>query len=242
MRWIYISPHLDDAILSCGGLIHKQVDSGTVVDIWTICAGNPPDGALSPFATNQHNSFSNANHYYRTRRNEDMAACQRIGARHRHLPFKDCIYRKSVDGKWLYETEETIFGDLLIEDGILVQDIKNFLKLIIRPTDQLVSPLAIGNHVDHQLVRTALEEMDRPIKYYADVPYTMRANEELLELSNELKVETHDLSRNNISAWKESICAYTSQVNTLFGNIEKMNRFIDEFSISHSGIPLLNQI
>ena len=28
MRWIYLSPHFDDAVLSCGGLIWEQTHSG----------------------------------------------------------------------------------------------------------------------------------------------------------------------------------------------------------------------
>ena len=28
MRWIYLSPHLDDAVLSCGGLIFEQSRQG----------------------------------------------------------------------------------------------------------------------------------------------------------------------------------------------------------------------
>ncbi|MBA4379671.1 MAG: PIG-L family deacetylase, partial [Anaerolinea sp.] len=54
MRWIYISPHLDDAVLSCGGLIWEQSHAGTQVEIWTVCTGDPPEGPLSPFAEVLH--------------------------------------------------------------------------------------------------------------------------------------------------------------------------------------------
>jgi LmbE family N-acetylglucosaminyl deacetylase len=33
MRWIYLSPHFDDAVLSCGGLIFDQAQAGTPVEI-----------------------------------------------------------------------------------------------------------------------------------------------------------------------------------------------------------------
>jgi len=39
MRWIYLSPHFDDAVLSCGGLIFDQTCGGTAVEIWTVFAG-----------------------------------------------------------------------------------------------------------------------------------------------------------------------------------------------------------
>jgi hypothetical protein len=35
MRWIYLSPHLDDAALSAGGLIYEQTQAGIQVEIWT---------------------------------------------------------------------------------------------------------------------------------------------------------------------------------------------------------------
>jgi LmbE family N-acetylglucosaminyl deacetylase len=50
MRWIYLSPHFDDAVLSCGGLIFEQARQGIPIEIWTIFAGNPPPGPLSMFA------------------------------------------------------------------------------------------------------------------------------------------------------------------------------------------------
>ena len=54
MRWIYISPHFDDAVLSCGGLIFEQARQGIPVEIWTICAGDAPPGPLSQLAQDCH--------------------------------------------------------------------------------------------------------------------------------------------------------------------------------------------
>ena len=48
---VYLSPHLDDAVLSCGGLIHRQVVAGQRPLVVTIFAGTPPvDVELSDFA------------------------------------------------------------------------------------------------------------------------------------------------------------------------------------------------
>ncbi|NTU55874.1 MAG: PIG-L family deacetylase, partial [Anaerolineales bacterium] len=49
MRWIYLSPHLDDAVLSAGGLIYEQTRSGTPVEIWTFMCGVPSGTEFSPF-------------------------------------------------------------------------------------------------------------------------------------------------------------------------------------------------
>ncbi len=50
---IYLSPHLDDAVYSCGGRIWQDVRRGDTVEIWTIFAGDPA-GELSRFARELH--------------------------------------------------------------------------------------------------------------------------------------------------------------------------------------------
>ena len=47
MRWIYLSPHFDDAVLSCGGVIFEQSRQGIQTEIWTIFAGSPPHSVFS---------------------------------------------------------------------------------------------------------------------------------------------------------------------------------------------------
>jgi LmbE family N-acetylglucosaminyl deacetylase len=229
MRWIFISPHLDDAILSCGGLIQKLVAEKNIVEVWTICAGDPPEVNLSPFAIQQQNGFQTGVEYYENRRSEDIDACRFLGARHRHFSFIDCIYRHSRDYRWFYDSEEAIFGDVIPEDETMISEITIFLKTIIKPTDILVSPMAIGNHVDHQIVRIAMESLNRPIKYYADFPYVILQNEALLRIKDLLPNEIYKLSMDNISAWKESISIYASQIKVLFGTNESIGELIDEF-------------
>ncbi|HKZ44994.1 MAG TPA: PIG-L family deacetylase [Anaerolineales bacterium] len=229
MRWIFISPHLDDAILSCGGLIHKLVDGNNIVEVWTICAGDPPENDLSSFAIKQQNDFRTGVEYYENRRSEDIDACNFLGARYRHFSFIDCIYRRSRDGLWLYDSEEKIFGSILPDDEGMIKDITLFLCSIIKQADIVVSPMSIGNHVDHQIVRIALEARNHPIIYYADFPYGIRQNEILNRIKDKPTNEIHKLSMENIAAWKDSICFYSSQMNVLFGNKENMYSSIDEF-------------
>ncbi len=40
---LFLSPHPDDAVLSCGGLIHQLTQKGEPVTILTVMAGDPPD-------------------------------------------------------------------------------------------------------------------------------------------------------------------------------------------------------
>ncbi len=42
--WIFVSAHFDDVVLSAGGLVWELTRRGDQVEVWTVCAGNPPAG------------------------------------------------------------------------------------------------------------------------------------------------------------------------------------------------------
>ncbi|NTV35511.1 MAG: PIG-L family deacetylase, partial [Anaerolineaceae bacterium] len=74
MHWIFLSPHFDDAVFSCGGLIYEQVQQGDQVEIWTICAGDLPEGQLSPFAEELHARWTTGRETISSRAAEDQLA------------------------------------------------------------------------------------------------------------------------------------------------------------------------
>jgi LmbE family N-acetylglucosaminyl deacetylase len=238
LRWIYISPHLDDAVLSCGGLIREQTLSKTRVEIWTICAGDPPESGLSPFAQALHTLWGTGLDTPALRRAEDITACQRIGARYRHLSFLDCIYRRSRDGNWLYPGEQSIFGELSAEDAPTANTLQTFLAASLKPDDVLVIPLTIGNHVDHQMVRSALEGLGRPLFYYADVPYVLEHPSQLSALTRDFQSQVYTFPPQVLSSWQESIQVYGSQMEVLFAGVEKMREAIHSYYQRDQGIRL----
>lgn len=238
MRWIYISPHLDDAILSCGGLIREQTSSKTQVEIWTICAGDPPDVNLSPFAITQHTKWGTGMDASSLRRAEDVTACQIVGARYRHLPFLDCIYRQSNDGSWLYPSEQSIFGELSVEDAVTIHTLRTFLATILKANDILVIPLTVGNHVDHQLVRIAAEELERPLLYYADAPYAIKHPENIIDVTQTFNSQLYNFSLQSLDSWQEASQAYISQIDVLFDGLEKMISTIDQYYQNEKGLRL----
>src|SRR5689334_12434287 len=77
---VYLSPHLDDAALSCGGMIHQQTQAGERVVVVTLCAGGPPAGALSDFAQSLHTRWQTPVEAVAVRRAEDLAALKVLGA------------------------------------------------------------------------------------------------------------------------------------------------------------------
>jgi LmbE family N-acetylglucosaminyl deacetylase len=237
MRWIYISPHLDDATLSCGGLIWEQTRAGTQVEVWTVCAGDPPEGPLSPLAEVLHAEWGTGVETTSLRREEDKAACRAVGARYRHLSIPDCIYRSAQDGTWLYDPN-TLMGEIHPADLPLVETVRTFLAASLKPEDSLVCPLTVGGHADHRLTRAAAEGLRRPLRYYADIPYLLDNASALETFTSGMQAEVRPVSEAGLRAWQEGIAAYASQIGMLFKNPEKMQEMIQSYWQSSAGIRL----
>jgi LmbE family N-acetylglucosaminyl deacetylase len=214
MRWIYLSTHLDDAVLSAGGLIYDQAKSGIPVEIWTFMAGTPSDTEFSPFAQLLHAQwgFASAEEAVRMRREEDRRAAAIVGANVQHFDFLDCIYRRAQNGDWLYLGIS--FAPRVEDDG-LPQQIADAISARLKPDDVLVCQLSVGSHVDHVLVRRAAELLGRPLIYDIDVPYIFTKPEELEPKSVGMKETTHSITEAGLKSWQEAALAYTSQLPTL---------------------------
>jgi LmbE family N-acetylglucosaminyl deacetylase len=88
------------------------------------------------------------------RRSEDVAAAKVLGAITYHFDILDCIYRLSSEEDWLYPD---VFVPAHASETALPDEIAALLRPGFKPDDIVVSPLAIGRHVDHVLVREAVE-------------------------------------------------------------------------------------
>jgi len=212
MRWIYLSPHLDDAVLSCGGLIFEQSRQGLQTEIWTIFAGDAPDGPLSPLALRCHADWGipDVHELVAIRRDEDQAAAGIVGAEIAHFSLPDCIYRRAAAGNPLYPDE--VFVPFHPFDLGLDADIAAVLATELLPDDILVAPLAIGQHVDHRLARMAAERLHRPLRYYADIPYVLRRPELLAPATQAMAAELYPVSEEGLQAWISGSAAYQTQM------------------------------
>jgi LmbE family N-acetylglucosaminyl deacetylase len=243
MRWIYLSPHLDDAVLSAGGLIYEQTRSGTPVEIWTFMCGHPsgPENDVSPFAQLLHNlwGFSSAEETTRMRREEDKNAAAVLGASVVHFDFLDCIYRRGVDGEWLY-------SDFTVpthpQDAQIPSQIAEAISTRLEPDDMVVCQLSVGSHVDHVLVRDGAELVGRSLLYDVDVPYIFYKPEELGPKSAGMKESVYSITEAGLKPWEEAVLAYKSQLPVLgeaFDTPEKAHLSIHSYWAMYGGIRLL---
>jgi LmbE family N-acetylglucosaminyl deacetylase len=240
MKWVYLSPHLDDAIYSCGGLIWAQTQAGQQVEVWTICAGDPPPGALSPFAEALHARWEIGEEAGKTRREEDEAAASYLGADICHLTLPDCIYRRHpVSGEALYASEEAIFGELHPAEEGVVNWLASLLVEQIPTETVVVAPLALGGHVDHRLVRAAAEQAGCVDRYYADYPYAVRSEGKVEEhVLPGWDVEFFPVSDPGFQAWEEAIARYASQLSTFWLDQTAMAEALRKFVQVSGGIRL----
>lgn len=238
MRWIYISPHLDDAVLSAGGLIHDQAKAGIPVEIWTLMCGFPPEGDLTPLAQVLHFQwgFSSAEETVRLRRAEDLRAAEAVGAKAVHFDFLDCIYRRGPDGEALYPVD--VFVPVHAAEAGYPTQITAALARVLEGGDVVVCPLSIGGHVDHVITRAAVVGLNRPLLYYADLPYLMNHQSQLTAKSVELQPGLQPVSEEGLRAWQAGIAAYASQLSTLFEDEAAMRAAIRGYWAALGGIRL----
>jgi LmbE family N-acetylglucosaminyl deacetylase len=241
MRWIYLSPHLDDAVLSAGGLIYDQTRSGIPVEIWTFMCGYAPEDAVSPFAQMLHQmwGFSSAEETTRKRREEDKNAASIIGASVLHFDFLDCIYRRAPNGEWLYSD---VFKTPRPEDAAIPAQIAEIVSARLQPDDMLVCQLSVGSHVDHVLVRQGAELLGRRLRYDIDVPYIFYKPEELGPKSVGMQESVQSVTESGLEHWMEAALAYKSQLPVLgeaFETPEKTRTSIHSYWEGYRGIRLL---
>ena len=83
---VFLSPHMDDAVLSCGGTIHRLNRRKVPVEVVTVFTGSPT-GELSPLAKWMHNAWGLPYNAVVYRREEDRQAIASLGGRATYLPF-----------------------------------------------------------------------------------------------------------------------------------------------------------
>ncbi len=237
MRWIYISPHLDDAVLSAGGLIYEQTHAGMEVEIWTFMCGFPPNEELSPFAQTLHKQWgiSAAAEVITARRAEDVNAASIVGAKAVHFDFLDCIYRRGKNGEWLYAD---VFVPAHEDELDLPARIAESISARLKPDDKLIGQLALGSHLDHVHVRNAVELLQKPILYDVDIPYLFNYPQELAPKTDGMKETVQTVSEAGLKSWQDAIAAYSSQMGMLFESPDVMRAKIRQYWSENNGIRL----
>lgn len=243
-RHIYLSPHLDDAALSCAGQIAQQVAAGEEVLVVTVFAGDPDLERLSPFARILHQAWEDPPAPIAARRAEDAAAMRWLGASYAHLGFLDAIYRGDPTAP-PYGDLYTLFGPPSPLDEPLVERLVAFLEPLLcglGPTT-LYAPLAVGRHVDHQLVNAAalrLSSLEGApwLCFFEDFPYAAGLAPQHAPDSVAAAQVRHggewraQVVPFDLAVKIEATLFYRSQIVSLFGDEASMRRAMEEYTAS----------
>ena len=230
---IVLSPHYDDMALSLGASIAAVAQAGRDVTDLIVFGSEPTGIELHAFARHHHDAWGlTAAEAIAARQAEEADAVRILGARTANLPFHDAIYRSDH-----YMSDAALFGTPAAGEATLPRDIAaaaiSWARANVGSEGALgeairfYAPLAIGNHVDHQIVFAAARELagdGYDVWLYEDLPYAMigdnagrrhsaiRAMSLSFEPVGEFLVEI---------GWRQriaAILAYPSQLQTVFGN------------------------
>jgi LmbE family N-acetylglucosaminyl deacetylase len=234
---IYLSPHFDDVVYSCGGTIGMQARSGQRPLVITIFAGVPPLLEMSSFALKMHTVMgfgSDVQAVIATRRKEDAHALEYLHADYLWLDYVDALYR----GTPAYYTRSDMIcgsvhpGDLEIERR-LSQDLLMLYERLPHATWYV--PLGVGLHVDHQLVASAASRLlhgGANIKFYEDFPYAKKACRLWKRLRqvgftlHPVQVEVSEM----LQARQQAAEMYASQIRLNFGSSEAMYKAMKAYT------------
>ncbi|MBP7830196.1 MAG: PIG-L family deacetylase [Kiritimatiellae bacterium] len=216
--YIYLSPHLDDAVLSCAGQISLRTREGRGVLVFTAMAAEVLPDPLQPNALRFFKLCGLGADAGRVRRAEDARAWARLGAEPLHGDLQEAICRYDAAGRELYPTHESLFEAIRPEDeGLVDQLARSFAAL--PPAKTVFAPLGAGGHVDHVLVRRAAEQVfGARVAYYEDYPYAARPGvvRRLTRPRREWSVAAIRLDAGARAAREAAILEYASQWPMLF--------------------------
>ncbi len=206
MDHLFLSPHADDAIGSCGGLMARLVAAGEQVVVITLFGGACPP-PYAPCVEGMHRLWGQPHDVARLRHAEDEAATARLGASLIYVSDEHAaIYRRDGAGAWLYPDLQALFGiPHPADEQVRARLVARLAALVAtrcdpsglsrsaeasgrspsgrnldsEPQHCLYAPLGAGHHVDHLIVFAVawqLLESDCRVVFYEDFPYASKKN------------------------------------------------------------------
>ncbi len=165
---VYVSPHLDDVVLSCAGRILQQKNQGETVLIVTAFTGDTQK-AWSHLHLKSHNLPN-----MEQRRAEERRAMDYLGVDHLLLGYPEVLFRSDAPAIFSSSCTHVRRRDIVLCEELL-RNIRTVCQ--VAQVRILYLPLAVGNHADHQIIfklgEHFLSHCELPLKlvYYEDVPY-----------------------------------------------------------------------
>jgi len=183
---IFVSPHLDDAVLSCGALLTQLARTNSVTVLTVFSSARPPAKWAPSARTELRNHGAvDAMKYFEDRRAEDIAAMKEVGAAWIHLGFTDAPFRRVGEtagkdsGRAAYPSFHLNIarGWIASSDATLAAKVSVMVREAVSASaaTAVFAPLGAGRHVDHLITRNAVAASGIDAVYYSDFPYSQTA-------------------------------------------------------------------
>jgi LmbE family N-acetylglucosaminyl deacetylase len=173
MDFAILSPHPDDAILSCCSVL----DSDRAGFVMNVFAELPEPSFVT--SLDQDCGATDSAEFMEARLQDDKRALKVINRRAVGYPFLDLQYRAYQDPsiRKRIEKHTSKFIEILTAAKLPTPDLSAELDFVRHSA--FYAPLAIGGHPDHVAVRNyavSRAKIGTPVFLYADIPYAMRSN------------------------------------------------------------------
>jgi len=197
---IYVlAPHIDDAILSIGGLIQglvKKKKEVTVIYVFTI------SNWINPDAITRSNAIDDTVLVTKLRKTEEENVAKYLKYNYFFLDFEDFPIRKPFLNS--------------LSEQLLIESIQSALKGFFNENDMCYFPIGI-KHPDHQIVGTIgknLRGAGYNIIFYEDIPYVADNEFDPEQFCARMKAEgfTHELINIDINFKLSLLKKYKSQM------------------------------
>ncbi|MDI2035716.1 PIG-L deacetylase family protein [Paenarthrobacter nitroguajacolicus] len=190
--WLFLSPHLDDAVLSCGALIEAQAQFREIVVVTLFTEAGPAPHTRAARSFLRQCTEGDAGKLFGARQWEDRAVLEAMGVQVIHLGEVDALFRRrSKPGHWgssawdrlppelthRYATYrfDIALGRIARGDKELIRRLRGDVATLVAQTksELLFCPAGVGKHVDHLITRQIGEGHDESLVMYSDFPYDL---------------------------------------------------------------------
>jgi LmbE family N-acetylglucosaminyl deacetylase len=234
---IVISPHFDDAALSCGGTLAHLARRRADILLVTVFTADLAEGTPIPPLAREFHKFTTGDEKYPFKRRglEELEVVRHLEAKYRWLDFLDGIYRYPEMKAWA----EQFRSDFEPRTDACFEPVRDALLQIIseHPSATVFAPLGLGYHRDHLIVHQALEDIKNMTStvdsyyYYEDFPYAASADLQtrLGQLNWPAQPVAVDIGA-TLAERVHLIERYTSQRLVLFGDNGKVYEQVESYA------------
>lgn len=200
--WLFLSPHLDDAVLSCGALIEAQAQGREIIVATLFTESGPAPHTRAARSFMRQCTVPDAGELFEARQSEDRAVLADMGVQSIHLGEVDALFRRrrkppmvgssawdrllpELNHRYATYRFDIALGRIARGDQALIRQLRGDVARLMAQTkaEILFCPAGVGKHVDHLITREVGKGHPDNVVMYSDFPYDLAASPDQLQIS-----------------------------------------------------------